>query len=128
MAIILKTDKTYIDRCNKAESGDYYGVVDLVKTNKSARTGLVRLDIYKDQDARANGGSPLESYEYYVSGTNFGLYFSANALAEADVYGSAYSYILNAVREPSTYTYDEEGVQSEVLGDLIWSDWESDES
>lgn len=125
MAIVLKATKTYTDVYTDGTSTTYYGVVDVCNLNKNTCKAHIVLEIYKSSSERTNGKTPVESHNYDVTGSLYTTYFDVAVLdlVSIDQFKEAYLYILNEVREPSTY--DENG--DEVLGNLTWVDWESDE-
>lgn len=125
MAIVLKAGNTYSDRYTDGTSNTYYGVIDVCNLNKNECKGLIVLQIYKSSAERDNGKTPVETHSYTVSADKYPTYFDVVVLdaVNIDQFKEAYLYVLNEVREPSTF--DENG--DEVLGELIWRDWESDE-
>ena len=126
MAIILKAGNTYSDRYTDGTSGNYYGVIDVCNLNKDAKKALLHLSIYKSSTERTNGKAPVESYSYTVNSDKYDTYFDVPVLETVGVnhFGQAYLYVLNEVRESSTF--DDNG--DEILGELVWKDWESDET
>lgn len=126
MAIVLKAGNTYSDRYTEGTSDTYYGVIDVCNLNKDQKKALLHLSIYKSSTERTNGKAPVESYSYTVNSDNYNTYFDVAVLETVGVnhFGKAYEYLLSEVRESSTF--DENG--DEVLGELIWKDWESDET
>jgi hypothetical protein len=125
MALVLKATKTYTDIFTDGTSDSYYGVVDVCNLNKHDCKAMISFQIYKSSSERTNGKSPIKTFSYTVSKDKYPNYFNVGLLdtAGVDQFQEAYLYILNEVREPSTF--DENG--DEVLGALVWADWESDE-
>ncbi len=126
MAIILKAGKTYSDRYTDGTSNTYYGVIDVCNLNKNEGKASIHLSIYKSSTERSNGRRPVETHSYIAMYDVYNTYFDITVLEQTGVnhFGKAYEYLLSEIRESSTF--DENG--DEVLGELVWKDWESDET
>lgn len=126
MAIVLKAGQTYSDRYNESSSVGYYGRVNVSNFHKGEKKAVIVLEIYKNITAANEGKTPVETHKYSVASDKYDNYFDLAVLNQINVnqYKEAYLYILNEVRESSTF--DENG--NEVQGALIWGNWESDEA
>jgi len=125
MAIVLKAGKTYTDPYGHTGS-DFYGVVDMSSEMcKRSCRGNFALQIFRQSTSIDASESPVFTKKYPILTAKYDEYFGITKLNEVDInlYKQFYSYLMSEVRHPSTF--DENG--DEVLGELIWTDWESDE-
>jgi hypothetical protein len=122
MAIILKENKTYIDKYGN-EHANAYGVIDYVICDKKYNKHHIILKIFKDIDSRNSNLTPLDTIKYCCNNKeDFDTFFNCNVLSNnTNQYAKSYEYLLQLKQ-----VHDE--MFEEVVNDtLIYEDWESDE-
>ena len=122
MAIVLKDGNTFQDPHDLTDINTCYGVIDQCNGNKKAEQQVFILEIYRTEAARNNGGKPIFSKKYTVTGDEWDTHFAVGCV-EANQYAASYNCLL----EMREQVLNEETGEYED-GDLIWGDWESDEA
>ena len=121
MAIKTKAGKVYKDKYSAVGNSDHYAVIDKVIVDKKNGYADFALKIYKNKAARNSSQEHIEKIRFITTETEFNEYFAVGN-KHKDQFTAAY-LCLAGRREESTRNEEDE----EVLGDLVWKDWESDE-
>lgn len=130
MSMILKSGKTFKDSTSAEATTGYYGTVkELHRVDWENKRVCFWFKVYRNKAASTAKVTPVFKQDYMITGDVFDAVLGIDNLnlLNNNIIKALYVYVLG-VRTPSTYTVDEETQETtEVLGDLTWGDWETDE-